>query len=247
MKTLRPLILLPAVLCATAPVFSQFAAQEYVPMSFIETEQPTFPQAVTVLGLMSGDARISIQIDDRGVLTDYLAVAYSHPAFYEAAVSALKTWRFKPAQIHGFPRSATAILDFTFRTEGVVVNLTTNDIPEIIHYRITPGSLSYRACTLRDLDKIPTPTKIVRPVYTPEQARRSHVRHVTVEFYIDEQGRVRQPAVARQADEADEELCAAAITAVEQWQFEPPVSRGRPVLVLVQQDFNFKAPAPADR
>jgi TonB family protein len=107
--------------------------------------------------------------------------------------------------------------------------------------------LSYRACTLRDLDKIPTPTKIVRPVYTPEQARRSHVRHVTVEFYIDEQGRVRQPAVARQADEADEELCAAAITAVEQWQFEPPVSRGRPVLVLVQQDFNFKAPAPADR
>jgi hypothetical protein len=42
-------------------------------------------------------------------------------------------------------------------------------------------------------------------------------------------------------------LCAAAITAVEQWQFEPPVSRGRPVLVLVQQDFNFKAPAPADR
>ena len=132
-------------------------------------------------------------------------MAYSHPAFYEAAVSALKTWRFKPAQIHGFPRSATAILDFTFRTEGVVVNLTTNNIPEIIHYRITPGSLSYRACTLRDLDKIPTPTKIVRPVYTPEQARRSHVRHVTVEFYIDEQGRVRQPAVARQADEADEE------------------------------------------
>jgi TonB family protein len=244
MKTLRPLILLPAVLFAAAPLFSQFAAREYVPMSYIETEPAVFPQSVITLGLMSGDARVSIQVDDKGALTDYLAVAYTHPAFYDAAVNALKSWKFKPALIHGFSRSATAILDFSFRTEGVVVSLTTNDIPEVVHYRITPGSQSYRACTLRDLDKIPTPTKIVKPVYTTEQARRSHVRHVTVEFYIDEQGRVRQPAVARQTDEADEELCAAAITAVEQWQFEAPVSRGRPVLVLVQQDFDFKA-APA--
>lgn len=245
MKTIRPLMLLPVVLCAAAPAFSQFVAKEYVPMSYVETETPIYPREMTTLGLMKGFARISIQVDEKGALTDYLAVAYSHPAFYEASVEALKKWKFKPAMVHGFSRSATATLDFTFRAEGVVVSLTTNDIPEIIHFRIAPDSQSYRACTLSELDKIPTPTKIVKPVYTPEQASRSHLPRVTVEFYIDEQGHVRQPAVARQADEADEELCAAAVTAVEQWQFEPPVSRGRPVLVRVQQDFNFKvAPAP---
>jgi TonB family protein len=247
MKTLRPLMLLPVVLCAAAPAFSQFVAKEYVPMSFVETENPVFPRSMTTLGLMRGYARISVQVDETGALTDYLAVAYSHPAFYEAAVSALKNWKYKPAMIHGFSRSATATLDFTFRAEGVVVSLTTNDIPEIIHYRLTPNSQAYRACTLSELDRIPTPTKIVKPVYTEEQARRSHVPRVTVEFYIDEQGHVRQPAVARQADEADEELCAAAVTAVEQWQFEPPVSRGRPVLVRVQQDFNFKSAPSAGR
>jgi TonB family protein len=240
-KTLRPLLLFPAILCAAIPVSAQFAAPEYVPMKYVMTETPLFPPAAITLGLKTGEVRISVEIDDKGVLTDYLALAYSHPAFYDAAVTALKTWKFQPAYIHGSSRSATAVLSFNFKSEGVVVSLTTNDIPEIIHYRIAPDSMSFRVCTLSELDKIPTPTKIVRPFYSPEQARRSHVGHVTVEFYIDEQGHVRQPAVGRQDDMADEELCAAAITAVEQWQFEPPVSKGRPVLVLAQQDFNFKS------
>lgn len=242
MKTLRKLLLVPALVLGALPAAAQFMTPDYVPMSFVQTEEPVFPARATTIGLRDGEARISIQIDENGVLTDYLPVAYSHPSFYEAAVEALKKWKFKPAQIHGFARSATAILSFNFKTEGVVVNLTTNTVPEIIHYRVTPNSMSYRVCTLSELDKIPTPTKIVKPVYTPEQAKKSHARHVTVQFYIDEQGHVRQAAVGRQDDMADEELCAAAVTAVEHWQFEPPTSRGRPVLVLAQQDFDFKAP-----
>jgi TonB family protein len=215
-------------------------------MSYVETDIPIFPSSMTAIGLMNGFARVSIQIDESGALTDYLAVAYSHPAFYEAALNALKRWKFKPAMIHGFSRSATATLDFTFKAEGVVVSLSTNDIPEIMVFKIAPDLLSYRACTLSELDKIPTPTKIVKPIYTPEQARRSHLAHVTVKFYIDEQGRVRQPAVASQTAEADEELCAAAVIAVEQWQFESPVSKGRPVLVRARQDFDFKDFDPKD-
>ena len=61
-----------------------------------------------------------------------------------------------------------------------------------------------------------------------------------MEFYIDETGHVRLPAVSRETNEADEELSAAAVTAVEQWQFEPPVSKGKPVFVLAHQDFDFK-------
>ena len=240
MKTLRHLILCPAILCGALPALAQFATRDYVPMSYIETEQPVYPTVATNLGLVNGEARICVQIDDAGVLTDYLALAYSHPAFYDSAVTALKKWKFKPALIHGFSRSATAVLSFNFKSQGVVVDLTTDSMAEIIHFRVAPNSLSYRVCTLSELDRIPTPTKIVKPFYTPEQARRSHIRHVNVQFYIDESGHVRLPAVSRQTDEADEELCAAAVTAVEQWQFEPPVSKGRSVLVLAQQDFDFK-------
>jgi hypothetical protein len=31
---------------------------------------------------------------------------------------------------------------------------------------------------------------------------------------------------------------------VAQWQFDPPTAKGKPVLVLAQQDFNFKPAAP---
>jgi TonB family protein len=64
-----------------------------------------------------------------------------------------------------------------------------------------------------------------------------------VEFYIDPQGNVRMPSVSRETIEANEELSAVAIAAVSQWQFDPPLAKGRPVLVLAQQDFTFK-PAP---
>jgi TonB family protein len=61
---------------------------------------------------------------------------------------------------------------------------------------------------------------------------------VTVEFYIDEQGNVRMAAVPRES--AGDIYAAAAVAAVEQWRFEPPLRKGRPVLVLAQQEFNFR-------
>jgi hypothetical protein len=51
------------------------------------------------------------------------------------------------------------------------------------------------------------------------------------------------PSVSRETNEANEELAAIAITAVSQWQFDPPTSKGKPVLVLAQQDFSFNPAA----
>ena len=65
-----------------------------------------------------------------------------------------------------------------------------------------------------------------------------------MEFYIDPQGRVRIPSVSRETIEANPGLAAAAVTAVSQWQFAPPVSNGKPVLVVASQDFSFRPPAP---
>jgi TonB family protein len=64
-------------------------------------------------------------------------------------------------------------------------------------------------------------------------------RVVTVEFYIDQEGKVRVPAVAR--EDADDRLATVAVAAVEQWRFEPPMRDKQPVLVLAQQDFRFVA------
>jgi TonB family protein len=107
-------------------------------------------------------------------------------------------------------------------------------------YQLMSGAYRYHACALRELDRIPTPKKIVKPIYPVEMAKSGHHGRVVVDFYIDESGRVRMPAVSLETTRNDEELATAAVTAVSQWEFEPPVSHGRPALVAIQQEFNFQ-------
>jgi TonB family protein len=244
MKTLTPLLLCAALLGALPTANAQVGEPYYVPMKFAQTVDPVYPRKVLALGLMHGEAMVSVQIDAEGALTDYVVAAYSHPAFAEEAVAALKQWKFWPAQIRGIPVSSTADFTFTFRSGGVVVDLTVFSVPEMIHYNLAPNAAAFRACALSELDRIPTPTKIVKPSYTPEQARQNHPSHVTVEFYIDQQGHVRLPAVSSKTSEANGDLAAAAVAAIEQWQFEPPLLKGRPALVFADQDFDFKPATP---
>jgi TonB family protein len=196
------------------------------------------------LGIKSGIASVAIAVDDKGQLTDYLITAYTHPAFADSAVAALKKWKFEPAMIRGNPRNSKADLTFKFAVEGVVVvSVSAASVGEMLEYKLAPLSEAYSACTLAQLDRIPTPTKIVNPQYPGQLARSSRGGHVSVEFYIDEQGHVRMPSVSRETIEANEELSAVAVSAVAQWQFDPPLSKGRPVLVLAKQDFTFKPAA----
>src|SRR5579863_1586588 len=119
------LLLLLAAFCAPLAAVAQFVQQDYVPMKFIQTDAAVFPESVLSLGISSGEARVAVQVDDDGKLTDSLVVEYTHPAFAAAALAAVKEWTFRPAMVHGFPRSVTAVLDFKFRSGKVVVDLST--------------------------------------------------------------------------------------------------------------------------
>jgi TonB family protein len=218
---------------------------DYVPMKVIQTEQVIFPHRATNLGIREGEVRVSVQVDETGKLTDHLVTAYTHPLLADSAVTALKKWRYEPAWVRGEPRSATVDLVFQFESRGmVIVDLTVSSYVQLRDLHLRPGAYSYGARTLRDLDRIPTPTKVVQPAYSQERAQQQQEPVViTVEFYIDEQGRVRLPAVSRQTSEEHAEFAAAAVNAVSEWEFEPPLSRGQPVLVAARQDFNFRPAA----
>jgi TonB family protein len=218
---------------------------DYVPVKVNQTQEAVYPPHMVDVGVKSGSASVAIAVDDAGRLTDYLVTAYSHPAFADSAVAALKKWTFEPAMFHGFPRNSKTDLTFRFQVEGVVVvTMTSLSYAEMLNLKLAPGSMAYRACSLSELDRIPNPTKIVNPVYQNKLAQSSRGGHVLVGFYIDELGHVRMPSVSRETNEANEELAAIAVMAVEQWQFDPPTSRGRPVLVAAQQDIHFKPSAP---
>jgi TonB family protein len=240
MRNIGILVLCMSSLAGQA-AFAQFELPEYVPLKINQTVDATYPPSMVTAGVKSGAAGVAIAVDDKGKLTDYLVTAYTHSAFAEETLAALRKWTFEPARIHGAPRNSKADLTFRFELEGVVVvSMDVILYNELVHFKIAPNSDVYTACTLSQLDRIPSPTKVVRPVYPRELARSSRGGHVDVEFYIDPQGCVRMPSVSKEAIEANAQLAAVAVMAVEQWQFAPPVSKGKPVLVLAHQDFDFR-------
>lgn len=215
----------------------------YLPMKIIQTEPVVYPAEAIQLGIISGQVTVAIQIDESGRLTDHLVVGYTHPKFAERAVAALKKWKYEPAFIEGEARAATAELSFNFEAQGiVVVNLTVSSYMDMRNYQLRSSSFSYRACQLSELDRIPTPAKVVAPVNLLDPTNADQPVTVTVHFYIDEHGHVRLPAVSRESSQRNERLAAAALDAVSHWEFEPPLSHGQPVLVSARQDFNFMPP-----
>lgn len=228
-------------LALAAPVAQAAPLSAYTPMKVIQTQPVSYPRQLTDLGITTGQVRVSVQIDETGQLTDHLVTAYSHPLFAESAVQALKKWRYEPAVLQGQARSATVDLEFVFETRGmVVVNMNVGSYVEMRNIQLRPTANSYRVSRLSELDSIPTPAKVVSPVYPPTADQERQEATVTVFFYIDEQGNVRMPAVSRESSEANEILAGAALQAVTEWKFEPPLSRGRPVLVAARQDFHFR-------
>jgi len=193
-----------------------------------------YPPSMLYNGVDSGEVRISISVDKDGVLKDCLLTAYTAREFADAALAAVKHWRYLPAKAAGVPTASRSDLLFEFRSSGVVVQTLPGAEMRRIYFSSLNDRFQYKPCQLRDLDRIPTPVHVVSPMVNSDEK----VHTVTVEFFIDEQGGVRMAAVSR--EEAGNVFAAAAVAAVEQWRFEPPLRKGAPVLVLAQQEFNFR-------
>lgn len=236
----RSLILMLAALGAATTAWSA-QSENYTPMKVIQTFTPIYPRSLADIGIKRGEAHVSIQVDEQGQLADHLVTYYTHDAFAESATQALKKWKYEPAWLDGEPRSATVDLTFIYENQGLtVVNLDPGVYVMRRSMELMPGTFGYRVARLRELDQIPTPKKVVSPPYPVDASGSPRAAKVTVTFFIDEQGRVRLPAVSRDTTEEGNELfAAAAITAVSQWEFEPPTANGRRALVQVRQDFNF--------
>lgn len=213
-------------------------SEGYTPLKIDQTWQPMFPYTATEIGFQRGEAHVVIDVDATGTLVDWLVVGYSYPAFAEQAVSAIKKWKYEPARLHGDPVPVVARIDFNFERQGLTI--VTQSPQENLQERfleLDKDQYSYRVHTLQELDRIPKPVHIVQPLYPIEWAQKGITGVVTVEFYIDETGKVRLPAVANRG--ASPLLGNLALDAVQQWQFEPATCKGKPVLVRASQNFNF--------
>jgi TonB family protein len=207
-------------------------------MKILQTVNPVYPSHLLEVGVMEGKARIVISTDEKGKLLDWLVVGYTQPAFAEAAVVAIKQWRFEPARLWDEAVGINTELEFDFKASGVVVTLASlSDVIEGRFLSILKGGYVYKPCPLQSLDKIPEPVSVVTPKYPTALADKGVKGAVTVEFYIDENGLVRMPTVSPKDNSV---LTALAIESLGQWKFTPPTSKGRAVLVKASEVFDFE-------
>jgi TonB family protein len=208
---------------------------ERKPLRIFQTSPISFPQTLLQRGITSGYARIALAVDHQGALTDILVVGYSHEEFATAAENALRRWRYEPMRVRDESVATQSTLSINFEARGAVVSINVgSDLTTLMTG--LPRDPEFGPCPLQKLDSIPAPLAFVEPIYTKDLREHGIQGQAVLEFYIDENGSVRVPAVV---DADFWELGVLAMEAVRQWRFAPPTARGRPVLVRVRQAFYF--------
>jgi TonB family protein len=229
---------LPATTRAEADAASQLSAGFRVD-HYVE---PLFPSALRNKSITEGYAQVQLLVAADGSLLEVFVSAYSRPEFAEAVEIAIKNWKFRPAE-NPAALPVRFSLRINFRREGML--LVQGDFVETINHflRTKEDLMEVATCKLRDLDAIPETTNIVVPEYPAELKKQNVNGAATVSFFIDENGTVHTVSVV---EASRPEFGLAAINAVKQWSFAPPMHKGSPTRVLAVQDFDFtpaKAPA----
>jgi len=240
-KTVILAIMLGASAAVQLPGQPPAAQLPDAPLKMHEWDMPYYPTQLLMEGVVRGEIRIAIEVDATGRLTDTLVLDYSNVALVRPALEAVRKWTFDPAVVNGEARSTTRGVLFDFRPDGPVVVESPNSSgsgPYLVRINnFGRGELEYQVSELRDLDRIPNPVRIVKPSVSLRADKASAPVRITVDFYIDEKGRVRMPSVGR---DQDNPLGWASVRAVAQWEFAPPTVNGAPVTAHATQDFVFK-------
>jgi hypothetical protein len=223
----------------TAPNDENSRAENFFKVTF----EPTFPISLQMGGIDEGSATVLLVIDKTGQLTDYLLVEASHPFFGKAVTDVLPSWEFNPRKIDGQPVNSVRRLFVEFESNGSIISLT----PSLALEALIPGvgrqnqkRQAYSVASLRELDHLPKPIKIVEPYLYRSAGEQNYGLRVVFHFFIDEAGRVRIPIADESTLQAIDELLLEAVhKALVQWEFTPPTVDGKPVVVRAAQPFQI--------
>ncbi len=82
----------------------------------VRTPPPQFPSDMQRQGI-SGVVAVRVIIDESGSVADCSVSKSSHAEFEQAAISAVKKWKFKPASKDGVAVKASVVIPINFTVE----------------------------------------------------------------------------------------------------------------------------------
>jgi TonB family protein len=178
----------------------------------------------------TGSAVVEFEIAENGRTRNPDVVSASAPEFGAALKAAVETWGFKPP---ARSETQTALRvrvtrDFAPSHDGVKSELLT---------ALKPGGPGIGGAA--GLDQKLKPLWRGFPAYPQELLAENLTGEAVVEFVVDRRGRVSLPMIV---SASRPEFGWAAVTAVNQWVFVPPTSKGEPTDVKVRLPVFFPPP-----
>jgi TonB family protein len=198
------------------------AVGEVKPPKLVKMVKPVYPKLAKE-ARVEGVVIVEAKTDENGNVFD-ARILRSIPVLDQAALDAVKQWKYEPMIIDGRPRKVV----FT-----VTVRFTLDEPEHRAIDKFAEGAVKAEG----DI-KPPVLIKEVAPVY-PEAARQAAVEGVVIlSVKTDETGRVVDTMVLRSIPLLDQ----AAIDAVRQWVYEPFVKDGKaqPIVFTVTVRFQLK-------
>jgi len=231
-------IIRPVIACLAGMAVSHLAAvtsneektaQQFGLSKYVE---PRFPAMAEDQGIWTGLATVAVAWEGDGSPSDVVVLRDNDPSFGNAAREAASQWRRPPSP---GVREVT-VYELKFMKFGVVVSRS--------------NMVSARTAEKQALDPAPlrvpssgqldTPLKAIsQPMPEFPAAAKGHwdEARVVVEFYVDENGRVRAPAI-REATAP--EFATEALNVLQRWQYETPRKNGQPAVMTERWAFQFR-------
>ena len=184
----------------------------------IKKVKPVYPAAAVKKGIQ-GVVEMEATINSAGDVVDVkvLPNPASQPLLEEAAVAALRQWKYEPYLINGTARAVIFTVTLTFA--------------------LAPKETEPQPA--KAFDERPKKISDVKPVY-PEEALKQRIQgSVQVKATTDEKGEVTAAEIVP-GKSPQPLLEEAALTAVRQWKFEPAIKDGKAVSVTFVVTINFK-------
>jgi TonB family protein len=206
-------------------------------VQIIQTTEAKFPLEMTERGVREGEVHAVMLIDADGTLADCLVTAYTHPEFAVELLNAVRNWVYLPAKQNGEPTGQRIQVVFHFQEKGALVSMLPAMAVSSSLNRFVTTPLTPLVCRASELDQTPAVRERVSP-HHPGKSMPSAARSgaVSIDFYIDSQGRPRMPVVVKASNL---EFATAASDALMNWRFDPPTRNGRPIAVRMVQEFLF--------
>lgn len=189
---------------------------------------PLFPDYAKHRGIARGSALIAVSWNERGMPEDVVVLNTSFPSFGEEAQAAAREWRRRAGE--------KAVLTYALEFElGGVIVITSKMLTD--YAAEARAERPRRPLQAEELDAEPRALEQPMPTVSAEVLGQYDAGRVVVEFYIDEDGRVRAPFVHHATAE---EFAQAALAAMSQWRYETPRRHGLPVVASMRWAFDFK-------